>query len=168
MRILIAYSTLTGNTKKVCEAAAKAFTEIEIKDISEVTTLDYDLIVVGTWIDKGTADTKALKFIEAIKKKKTAFIFTLGAYPDSQHAIDCIERIKKLFECNENEVVGHYHCQGAIDPKLIEMMKTKFGPDHPHGPNPERIKRWKDASKHPDENDLENAYNNFKNLIISL
>lgn len=25
MRTLIAYSTLTGNTKKVCEAAAKAF-----------------------------------------------------------------------------------------------------------------------------------------------
>jgi anaerobilin synthase len=32
----------------------------------------------------------------------------------------------------------------------------------------ERIKRWKDASKHPDENDLENAYNYFKNLIINL
>lgn len=42
----------------------KLFTEIEIKDISEVTTLDYDLIVAGTWIDKVTVDTKALKFIE--------------------------------------------------------------------------------------------------------
>lgn len=168
MKILIAYSTLTGNTKKVCEAASKAFTNVEIKDIREVANLDYDLIIVGTWIDKGTADTKAIKFIETIKEKKVAFIFTLGAYPDSQHAMDCIERITKLFTDNENEVVGHYHCQGAIDPKLIEMMKTKFGPEHPHGPNPERIKRWEDASKHPDENDLESAYKYFKELVKKL
>lgn len=168
MKILIAYSTLTGNTKKVCEAASKAFLNVEVKDISEVISLEYDLIVVGTWIDKGTADTKALKFIETIKNKKTAFIFTLGAYPDSQHAMDCIERITKLFTDNGNEVMGHYHCQGAVDPKLIEMMKTKFGPEHPHGPNPERIKRWEDASKHPDENDLENAYNYFRKLITKL
>lgn len=77
------------------------------------------------------------------KEKENSFHIYIRAYPDSQHAMDCIERIKKLFEGNENEVVGHYHCQGAIDPKLIEMMKNKFGPDHPHGPNPERIKDGK-------------------------
>lgn len=163
MKTLITYSSLTGNTKKVCEAVGKAFTNVEIKDIKEVTNLDYDLIVVGTWIDKGTADTKAMKFIETLKEKKVAFIFTLGAYPDSQHAMDCIEKITKLFTDNRNEVVGHYHCQGAIDPRLIEMMKTKFGK-----PSPERIKRWEDASKHPDENDLESAYNYFKELIEKL
>lgn len=168
MKTLITYSTLTGNTKKVCEAASKAFSEVEVKDISEVTSLDYDFIVVGTWIDKGTADNKALKFIESLKDKKTAFIFTLGAYPDSQHAMDCIEKISELFTKNGNKVLGHYHCQGAIDPKLIEMMKTKFGPEHPHGPNPERVKRWEDASKHPDQKDLDNAYNYFKKLLETI
>lgn len=89
----------------------------------------------------------------------------MGAYPDSKHAQDCIDNITKLFTDNGNKVLGHYHCQGAIDPKLIEMMRTKFSPDHPHGPNPERIKRWSDASTHPDQNDLDNAYNYFKNFI---
>lgn len=159
MKVLIAYSTLTGNTKKVCEAASKAFTNVELKSITEVTDLNYDLIVVGTWIDKGTADMKAIKFIEKIKEKRVAFIFTLGAYPDSQHAMDCIEKITKLFVDNGNEVIGHYHCQGAIDPRLIEMMKTKLEP------TPERIKRWEDASKHPDQNDLDNAYKYFKELV---
>ena len=166
MKTLIAYSTLTGNTKKVCEAAAKAFENVEVLEVNEVKNLDYDLIIVGTWIDKGTADTKAKKFIESLSNQKTAFIFTLGAYPDSKHAQDCIEAITKLFEQNNNKVLGHYHCQGAIDPKLIQMMKTKFSPDHPHGPNPERIKRWEDASKHPDELDLQNTYNYFKELKI--
>lgn len=165
MKTLIAYSTLTGNTKKVCEAASKAFNNVELLNISEVKNLDYDLIVVGTWIDKGTADTKAKNFIESLSNKKTAFIFTLGAYPDSKHANDCIENITNLFTKNNNEVVGHFHCQGAIDPRLIEMMKTKFSPDHPHGPNPERIKRWEDASKHPNQEDFDNAYNYFKNLL---
>lgn len=164
MKTLIAYSSLTGNTKKVAIAASKAFSEVEVKDISEVTSLDYDLIIVGTWIDKGTADEKAKKFIEEIKEKKVAFIFTLGAYPDSKHAMDCIDNIKQLFEKNNNEILGHYHCQGAIDPKLIERMKKMFSPEHPHGPNPERIKRWSDASTHPDQKDLDNAFKYFKAL----
>lgn len=169
MKTLIAYSSLTGNTKKVCESVRKVFTDVEMEEVSKVSNIDdYDFIIVGTWIDKGTADIKAMKFINNLKNKKVAFIFTLGAYPDSKHAMDCIEKITKLFVDNGNEVVGYYHCQGAIDPRLIEMMKTKFGPEHPHGPNPERIKRWEDASKHPDENDLESAYKYFKELVTKL
>lgn len=168
MKTLVTYSTKTGNTKKVAESIAKAIENAEIKDIAEVSNLDYDLIIVGTWIDKGTADAKALNFIKTIKNKNTAFFFTLGAYPDSQHALDCVENITKLFTENDNKVLGHFLCQGAIDPKLIEMMQTKFGPEHPHGPNPERIKRWADASLHPDETDLSNAYTYFKDLIAKL
>lgn len=165
MKTLITYSTKTGNTKKVAESIHKAIPGSEIMDISDVKNLDYDMIIVGTWIDKGTADTKALNFIKGLKDKQTAFFFTLGAYPDSQHAKDCAESIAKLFTENGNTVLGHFLCQGAIDPKLIEMMRKSFSADHPHGPNPERIKRWSDASTHPDEKDLDDAYNYFKNLM---
>ena len=54
MKTLVTYSTKTGNTKKVAESIAKAIENSEIKDIAEVNNLDYDLIIVGTWIDKGT------------------------------------------------------------------------------------------------------------------
>lgn len=161
MRVLIAYSSLTGNTKKVCEAAGRAFSNVEIKDISDISSLDYDLIIIGSWIDRGMVDTKAKIFIERLKSKKTAFIFTLGAYPDSKHAQDCVVNIKNLLEKNGNEVLGHYHCQGAIDPKLIEMMKSLS-----QELNPERVKRWEEASEHPDKDDLEKAYRYFKALNI--
>lgn len=167
MRTLIAYSSKTGNTKRVGEAIGRVFQDVTIKDIKDVDSLDYDMIVVGTWIDKGTADTKALKFIETIKDKKTAYFFTLGAYPDSQHAMDCITNITKLFTDNGNEVVGHYHCQGAIDPKLTEWM-SKLPADHPHSPNPERIKRWEDAKEHPNEEDFSMAEKTFKEIAASL
>lgn len=165
MKTLIAYSTKTGNTKKVAEAINDIIPFSDLKDISQVESLDYDLIIIGTWIDKGTADEKALKFMKSVENKKVAFFFTLGAYPNSDHAKECIKNISKVLEENKNEIIGSYHCQGAIDPQLIEFMKKTFGPDHPHGPNSERIKRWKDASTHPDEKDLEEAKNTFKKLL---
>ena len=58
MKTLVTYSTKTGNTKKVAESIAKAIENSEIKDIAEVNNLDYDLIIVGTWIDKGTGKGK--------------------------------------------------------------------------------------------------------------
>lgn len=164
MKTLIAYSSKTGNTKKVAESILKCFPKGEIKDITDVENLNYDLIIVGTWIDKGTADAKALEFIETIKNKKIAYFFTLGAFPNSEHANDCIKNINKLFLDNKNTILGNFHCQGAIDPKLISWM-SELPAEHPHSPNKERIERWEEAAKHPNENDFENAYNYFKKLI---
>lgn len=165
MKTLVAYSTKTGNTKKVAEAINEVIDGSEIKNIDDINNLDYDLVIVGAWIDKGTANKEAIDFIEKLENKKVAFFFTLGAYPDSGHAKDCVKRIEELFIKNNNEVIGHYLCQGAVDPKLIEFMKKQFPVDHPHGPNPERIKRWTDASTHPNLEDLENAKSKFKSII---
>ena len=76
----------------------------------------------------------------------------------------CIENINKLFQENGNQVLSYFICQGAVDTKLIEWMKN-LPAEHPHSPNPERIKRWEDASKHPDELDLKNAKEWFENFI---
>lgn len=165
MKTLVAYSTKTGNTKKVAEAINEVIDGSEIKNIDDINNLDYDLVIVGAWIDKGTANKEAIDFIEKLENKKVAFFFTLGAYPDSDHAKDCVKRIEELFIKNNNELIGHYLCQGAVDPKLIEFMKKQFPVDHPHGPNPERIKRWTDASTHPNLEDLENAKSKFKSII---
>lgn len=44
------------------------------------------------------------------------------------------------------------------------MMKMPEG--HPHAPTEESKKRWKDASTHPDEADLEAAGAYIKNLLL--
>jgi len=165
MKTLVAYSTLTGNTKKVAEEIGKAIANSEVFDIADVKELDYDLIVVGSWIDKGTADKKSMDFIKTLSNKKVAFFFTLGAYADSDHAKKSSDAIKELFLENNNEIIGQYYCQGAIDPKLMEQMRKMFPTDHPHAVNPEREARWKAASTHPDAQDLKNAYDYFKNLL---
>ena len=64
MKILLAYSSRTKNTKKVAEAIYN-----EIKNLADVTLLDikrqktklqeqYDLYILGAWTDKTTANKK--------------------------------------------------------------------------------------------------------------
>lgn len=166
MKNLIIYSSLTGNTKKVAEACHSISSDNwEIKDINEsIDVLAYNKIVVATWIDKGTADLKSLKLIKEIQNKKVGFIITLGAYADSNHAKDCITNVSKAFEEGNNQIISHFICQGAVDPKLINWMKS-LPADHPHAPNPERIKRWEIASLHPNKEDFENAQIWFNEII---
>ena len=149
MNILLTYSSKTGNTKKV----AKAIYEILPKDSiicpieEEPSFKDFDLILIGFWVDRGLPNANAKKFMEKINGKKIGIFGTLGAYPDSQHARDTIKRTKELLE-PANEVVAEFLCQGKIDPKLTEKFKS-LPSDHPHAMNEERRKRHEEAKKTP-------------------
>ena len=157
MNILITYSSKTGNTKKVAEAVKAGIPTAELIPVSEVqNTENYDLIIIGGWIDRANFDAAALKFVQSVKNKNVAYFFTLGAYPDSDHAKDCVKNIEKSLIENSNKILGKFFCQGAVDPKLISFIE-KLPADHIMAVNEERRKRWKDASTHPDNNDLENA-----------
>lgn len=157
MKKILIYSSNTGNTKKVIENCHKVLNDFELTSVDNVKELSkYDIIIFGTWIDKGTADQKILNILPLISNKKVGYIATLGAYPDSEHAKKCLRNIDQLVIDNGNELLGNFICQGAIDPKLIEKMKT-FPESHPHYPDEARLKRWEDAKSHPDQTDLENA-----------
>lgn len=74
MKILLTYSSKTGNTKAVAEAVLKTlpqgtdfFAVSEVKDVN-----NYDAVIVGFWIDKGLPNEEALNFMETIKNKKRA------------------------------------------------------------------------------------------------
>lgn len=167
MKTMLVYSSKTDNTRKVADAInqklnADFYDRVENVDYSIID--DYDLIVVGGWIDKGTMNKEVVEFMSNVKDKNVGFFFTLGAYPSSMHAFDCIDTIKGEFEKNNNNVVAYYHCQGAIDPKLISWMKT-LSKDHPHSPDEDRLNRWSDASKHPNSEDF-NAAKNFVSTLL--
>lgn len=155
MKILIAVSSKTGNTRKLAEAIHAALPEAELHNVESAPDPNqFDLIFIGFWVDKGTADGKAQEYIRQIEKKNVAIFGTLGAYPDSQHAHDSLKNIAELLpDC---QIIDRYICQGSIDPKLIEWMST-LPAEHPHAPDAERRKRWEDASTHPDVNDCQAA-----------
>ncbi len=165
MKILLTYSSKTGNTKSVAEAIAKVLPAgTDFFEMQQVKTADtYDAVICGFWIDKGLPNKEALDFIEQIKNKKTAYFFTLGAYPDSEHARKCHKNITELFTKNGNTVEAAFGCQGRIDPNLTKMFMS-FPKDHPHYMDEARRKRHEEAAKHPNDEDFKNAQEAFKNL----
>ncbi|MDR0355631.1 MAG: flavodoxin family protein [Deltaproteobacteria bacterium] len=159
MKTLVVYSSLTNNTKKVAEAAASAIEGAELRPVSEdPNPNDFDLILVGFWVDKGLPDAATKVYLEKIKGKKAAFFFTLGAYPDSDHADDVRLATEEILKKGGNEILGSFRCQGKVDPALLERMKKMLPPDHPHAQmTEERKARLAEAAKHPNEEDLAKA-----------
>lgn len=166
MKTLLAYSSKTGNTKKVAEAILKSLPEgTDFFEVTQVKNADiYDSIVVGFWIDKALPNKEALEFIKTIRNKKTGYFFTLGAYTNSEHAKECHKNIEKLLTENGNTVLRGFCCQGKIDPALTQMFMS-FPKGHPHYMDEERRKRHEQAAKHPDEEDLKKAEDAFKEFM---
>jgi flavodoxin len=154
---LIVYSSRTGNTGKVARAIHQGIgVEADLCEVGEAPDPGgYPWIIIGFWVNRGTADDDILAYLARIEGKPVGFFATLGAYPDSKHAADVVERFSELVG-ERNMLIGSFICQGRVDPKLAEKFRS-FPPDHPHAMTPERIKRHQDAASHPDEADLRNA-----------
>lgn len=157
MKVLITVSSKTGNTRKIAEAIHAVLPEAELYNVENAPDpAGFDLIFMGFWVDKGTADEKTQTYIRKIDKKTVAIFGTLGAYPDSQHAEDSLKNVAELLPTCQ--IIDRFICQGSIDPKLIEWM-SELPAGHPHAPDDARRKRWEDAAQHPDDNDCQTAAN---------
>lgn len=165
MKKLVVYSSRTGNTKAVAEAVQAAMgSDSELMSVEEApSTAEYDLIAVGFWVDRGTADAQAKQYLESIRDKKVILFGTLGAYPDSDHARDSMARAAMLLPAG-NTLLGTFICQGRVDPKLIERFKD-LPPDHPHAMTPDRIARHAEASRHPNEEDFARAQETVRRIL---
>lgn len=167
MKTLIAYSTISGNTKAVCEKIYEALNIekeiVNIKDIKNITIDDFENIILGFWCDKGTMDKNSLEFLANLKNKNLYFLGTLGARPESDHWKSVKENAIKL--CSENNnFKGGLLIWGRISQAMMDLM-SKFPEGHPHAPTPERVARWKAASTHPDEEDFKKSQEYFSNLL---
>lgn len=164
MKNLVYYSSLSGNTKKIAEAIAKSL-KCEIKSINENVNLDdFDCVIFGFYVDQGFMNKLAQNAAKRIKNKKIGVFFTLGTEPNSKYAKDCMQKAKRFFENLGNEIVSEFCSQGAISPKVIEQirqMAKKMGTNSSHQITPKREKRWLEAAKHPNDDDIKGAINAF-------
>ncbi len=165
MKSMVVYSSKTGNTKKVAEAILTVLPEPkEIYPVEKAPPADeFDFIVLGFWVDKGTADKKSSDYFGGVKGKKIGLFCTLGAYPDSDHAKESMDKAKTLI--SNNDLLGTFICQGKVDPVLVKWMADHMKDDPNHSMTPEREARLAEAEKHPDEQDLINAKEVFKTMI---
>ena len=163
MKLLVVYSSKTGNTKKVAMAIGETLGVEPVAVTENPPPEDYDAIVAGFWVDKGTADAAMKAYLQKITGKRVALFATLGAEPDSAHAQQCLANAAELLGTGCT-LTGQFICQGKVADEMVEMMKKMFPAGHPHAMTPERLARIEKASTHPDAADLAAAQNYFGKL----
>lgn len=155
MNSIVVYSSRTGNTLKVAQAVYEALPSPRaLYSVDEAPDPGaYDFIALGFWVDKGTADEKARRYLKKLKGKPIFFLFgTLGAYPDSDHGKKCMGNVKAL--AADNQILGTFLCQGRVDPEMIKWMEENLQDDPHHAMTPERRARLREAERHPNADDL--------------
>ena len=158
---LIVYSSVTGNTKQIAEAMYGAFAEgeadiISVREIDMISLDDYDYIAVGYWLTRGAPDKAVQNFLAELSGKTVVLFQTHGAEVGSEHAVTAFARAAaKLGEgC---DVLGTFSSQGRINSALLVRRQNSTDKNDPHAANERNKKRWENAAKHPDENDLQRA-----------
>lgn len=175
MKILLAYSSKTKNTKKVAEAIYD-----EIKNLADVKLIDikkqrkpleeeFDLYILGAWTDKTNANKNMQKFIDDqnIHNKDVAIFLTCGVPREHYHAEDSINNYIQFMKERNNNILKTFVCQGKVDPKVLIVFKilTWKDPNFIHKLTPDLMDMVKESKKHPDERDFRDAQECFKALI---
>lgn len=163
MKILVAYFTKTGNTKKVAEAIHDALKQekpdlLPVKDVQDPGA--YDLIICGFPVQAHSVPVPAQDFIKNLKKgQKLALFSTHGSLTDGQMPKEAIKHAVGL--AKNVEILGSFTCRGEVEEEIIEALMAK--PEH---------RAWAmeaaSAKSHPDEADLEDARVFARNMVQKL
>jgi flavodoxin len=149
--ILVAYYSLTGNTRMIAEAIYEALPQSKtIKPISEVRSVaKYDLLFIGFPVQSHSVPYKAERFLESLPPgKKTALFSTHGAVPGSILSREAIEHAAVV--ASHAKLISTFSCQGKVSPQALEILSRS--PEHEAW-----VEMGASASSHPNENDLAEA-----------
>lgn len=151
MKILVAYYSKTGNTKKVAEAVYEALEEKDktIKPMQEVADVaGYTMIFCGFPVHAHSVPVSAQNFLKKIEPGTKVVLFsTHGSRTDGRMPREAVNNAVGIIR---GEVVDFYTCRGEVQQDIIDDLMSR--PEH---------RAWameaQSAQSHPDEADLEDA-----------
>ena len=147
MKVLVAYISQTGNTKKIADAIFNEIqVEKEIKELGEIENLDsYDLSFIGFPIQAYSPEVQAGKFLQEKCAGKDIVLFMTHGAPEDSELLQ-----EWLVGCKEaavgGNVIGMFNCQGALSPALIAGLAASDDPVAK-----ERAKSAEESAGQPDE-----------------
>ena len=147
MSYAIICSSKTGNTEKLAQRAREVLGE---KGEGPVT--DADLVLLGSWTDKGGMDPALADSLPQLVGKRV-FLFGTCGFGGSQAYYD---RVLDRFAAALPEgaqVVGRFMCQGQMPPAVRERY-VKMAEHDPKKFEP-MIENFDRALGHPDAADLD-------------
>ncbi len=125
MKVLVAYLSQTGNTKKIAEAIyGEIKAEKEIKPLKEVSDLGgYDLAFLGFPTHQYGPDKRTKEFLQktCTDGKKIALFVTHGAPENEPDVLQWMDKFKNA--ASRAELVGFFDCQGQLSSGTKFFMK---------------------------------------------
>ncbi len=116
MKVLVAYMSKTGNTKKVAEAIFEEISdEKEIKPIDEVDSIEgYDIAFLGFPIHGEGPDKKTAKLLEkhCTQGRNVVLFITHAAPEDSPDLPPMLDKFKQA--ARGANIVDMFDCQGEL------------------------------------------------------
>jgi flavodoxin len=122
MKVLVAYMSRTGNTKKVAEAIYDVIPQPkEIKRVEDITSLEgYDLAFLGFPMHGYGPDKKVKAFLETHVKGRAIALFITHMAPENAPPLQ--GWIQKFSDAAVGaKVVGVFDCQGQLNSRLLKI-----------------------------------------------
>jgi len=153
MKVLVAYRSSTGNTKKVAEAIYDEIKqEKEIKSINDVESIEnYDLVFLGFPIHNLGPDGKTVKFLKkhCVDNRQVALFITHASPEDHEDLPPMLDKFKQA--AAGANIVDMFDCQGELAKAVKFLMSV-----HPS----QKFRAWAkedDSPGKPDAARLEKA-----------
>jgi len=153
MKVLVAYKSKTGNTRKVAETIyGEINDDKEIKPIDQVDSIEgYDIAFLGFPIEKEGPSKQAAQFLKklCVSGRKVALFITHAAQEDS---LDLPPMLAKFEEAARGaNVVAMFDCQGELA-RAVKLIMSLM-------PNV-KYRRWAkldNSQGQPDQTRIERA-----------
>ncbi len=175
MKTLIAYSTKTGNTEKI----AKTINGIcpfesdllKIDNNLNIDISDYELSIVGYWVENSKANNDTINFIKPIKNKKVLLFGTTGTDPNHPYIKSVLTKTENEFD-KSNTILGHFICQGEIAKSVIDNFEFLVNSQPENKMLLALLNIFKEqfpiSIGHPNDADIKGAKDYFQNIFNSL
>jgi len=132
MKVLVAYMSKTGNTKKVAEAIyGEISQDKEIKRIEKVTDISpYDFFFLGFPMRQFGPDKKSRALIQKFcsSGKKMALFVTHGSPENGEELQKWLDAFRQA--AAGGDMVGMFDCQGQMSGFVKFVLRMSRDPNH--------------------------------------
>ena len=146
MSYAIICSSKTGNTEKLARRAREVLGEK-----NECPVPDADLVLLGSWTDKGGLDPVLNERLGDLAGKSVFLFGTCGFGGSQAYYSRVLDRFQSALP-EDAQVVGRFMCQGQMPPSVRERY-VKMAEQDPKKFEP-MIENFDRALGHPDAADL--------------
>lgn len=113
-----------------------------------------DVVFVGFWTTKNSADPKTQELLKELKGKKVALFGSCGFGSDKAHFDVVKSNVEKLVDPS-SKLLGVFVCNGRIGYEFVAAAKEANGDPKVDYHFPSYLKYAPEDEGHPDEKDLE-------------